>query len=334
MRILIIKPTALGDVAQALLVVPALKEVYGCDHLAWVVDKDYQPLVEASPWVDEVIAFPRRRWKERLRIGELLSWCRQLRKPRFDIVLDLQGLARSGFMTWVTRAKRRIGLVSAREGSRIAYNEVFNDHQGSAIDRYYQAVEYVLGANLGKKRCLYHLEAFDHIDKELQGGDYLVMHPYSNWQTKLWPWQNYQKLAAELPMQRFVLVGNGPYFHCEARNIIDLRGQTNIFRLMHVLSRAKVVISTDSGPAHVAALYNKPMITLFGATDMTKTAPTITFGKVLQSGKKCQPCLNRRCYEQRPMACMADLTVKAVVKELCGIIEMLENGSFTTNMSQ
>lgn len=317
MKVLVIKPTALGDVAQALAVVPALK-VSGCaSRLDWVVDEDYLPLMEACPEVDRAIPFPRRRWRGGGWLRGVPDWVRRLRGDAYDVVLDLQGLARSALMTRAARARRRIGLASAREGARLAYSEIVDDRGIShAVDRYARAVAQILGQDPSPW-----FRPFPRptgaLPETLEAGSYVVLHPYSIWETKFWPWENYSRLGGLLPDVRFVLVGNGPRFPWTAANGLDLRGRTPLDLLLRVLAGARAVVGTDSGPAHLAALFGVPLITLFGATDPARTAPRARGAQVLAAaGLPCRPCLSRTCGHSEPMACLRAVSAGEVARAL------------------
>lgn len=317
-KILIIKPTALGDIAHASLVLPGIKKRQPDWHISWVVDTDYVSLLKLCPGIDEVIPFPRKDWRWRWPVGEILQWTTALRKKEFDITLDLQGLARSAWMTWAAGAKRRIGLHSAREMAFLTYTEQVNDTAVHAVDRYRQAVEHLVGKIPADE--LHYLQAPAPYP-ELDGRKYIVLHPYSLWQTKLWPWEYYSRLANALFQETFVFVGHGPFFPISAPNIIDLRNQTNLMGLLSILGHAESVISTDSGPAHLAAALGKPVISLFGATDPSRTAPRVHKGEILYADIVCRPCLKRICSHSIPMACMEHIGVERVVKSILALKE-------------
>src|SRR5215212_7353539 len=125
-RIAIIKPSALGDVIHSLPVLGALRHKFPDAHIAWVVNRSYQQLLDGHPALDETIAFDRGALKGgwQKAAGASLALARQLRRRRFDLVIDLQGLARSALMTLATGAGRRVGLSTAREGAHLAYTDV------------------------------------------------------------------------------------------------------------------------------------------------------------------------------------------------------------------
>src|SRR5882724_4454437 len=124
MRILIIKPSSLGDVVHALPTVNRIRERFPDARIAWLINDTLAPLLDHSPIIDELIRFPRAEYANPAHAHHLLGFLRQLRARRFDLVIDLQGLFRSGLMTWATRAPRRIGRSDAREGARLAYTEI------------------------------------------------------------------------------------------------------------------------------------------------------------------------------------------------------------------
>ena len=324
-RILIIKPTALGDVAQACLVVPQIKKFWPAAHISWVVDSAYRPILELCPQVDAIIDFPRKAWRSSWPLREILAWSRQLRERRFDVALDLQGLARSGWMTWSTRALRRIGLASAREFASLAYTEKVADDALHAVDRYRQAVSQLLGQKLNSDISGIYSQLCTPEPSQLvpwSSQNYIVFHPYSMWATKLWPWERYGQIAEALPKEKFVMVGSGPFFPVTTMNILDLRGQTSLTELLRVLGHARAVISTDSGPAHLATALGRPVISIFGATDPSRTAPRCTQSIVLTAANDvpCRPCLKRTCSHLQSIKCLEEVTLSSVLEALCQLI--------------
>ncbi|MEO0454028.1 MAG: glycosyltransferase family 9 protein [Verrucomicrobiota bacterium] len=271
MKVLVVKPTALGDVAQALLVVPQLKRSGFCQQLDWLVDEDYAPLVESCPEVDEIISFPRARWRRTPRLDQMFFWFRDLAGRGYDLTLDLQGLARSGIMTRMTHANRRVGLSSAREFASFAYTEMVEDYASHAVDRYQQAIEHCIG----KPALIEPIHAQEKIEThpELRGQTYTVLHPYSQHERKMWPWQNFEKLVEAMPEEKFVLIGRGDFFPLLSDRVVDLRNRTDLKSLLEVIAHAKAVVSTDSGPAHMGVALGVPVVGIFGATAPERTAP-------------------------------------------------------------
>jgi heptosyltransferase-1 len=310
-KILLIKPSALGDIVQALPVLTGMRRRWPAAKIDWIVNDSLREILEGHPCLNKVILYPRRRWSSPLRLPEMLRWARTLREERYDLVVDLQGLLRSGLMTRATRAPRRLGLLSAREGAHLAYTEIVHDTALSAAERYLTCLEHL---GIPPQPLDFQLVARAPLPAPLAAfGPYIALHPYSRWRTKLWPWRYYQELVDSMPDQRFVLVGEGPWFPLESPGrLVDLRGRLTISELVTVLDRAVSVLSTDSGPAHIAGALGRPTLALFGATDWRKTRPSGANVLVHTRALFCSPCLNRTCWRDTPVECMSLLGPKEI----------------------
>jgi heptosyltransferase-1 len=319
MRVLVVKPTALGDVAQALLVAPELKRSGFCKQLDWLVDEHYQDLVRLSPEVDRVITFPRSRWRRSRRLDHMFVWLRRLASGGYDLTLDLQGLARSGLMTCMTHAPRRIGLRSAREFSRLAYNEFVRDDAIHAVDRYAQAVGHCLEREVHPQPLA--PAWLPESSLPLPEPPYVILHPFSQRSGKLWPWQRYEAVARALPDIRFVIIGQGTAFPVLAENVIDLRNRTSLSDLITLIARAEAMVSTDSGPVHMAVLLGKPVVAIFGATSPRRTGPRGEKVIVLDRSPEVEDYGQRRLLnDTRAAERMASIGVEDVVEALGKIL--------------
>ena len=134
-RILVVKPSSLGDVIHAVPAVNLLRRRFPNAHLAWLVNDTLASLLRNCPFLDEVIPFPRDRFGRPSQWGEFRRFLHGLRRQQFDLVVDLQGLFRSGLIAWGTRAPRRLGMSDAREGARLFYTEVARVPRIHAVDR-------------------------------------------------------------------------------------------------------------------------------------------------------------------------------------------------------
>lgn len=310
MKILIIKPSALGDIVQALPVLTGLKRRWPEAEIDWIVNDTLREILEGHPCLRKTILYPRKRWNSPKRLPEIWRWGKRLRAEKYDITIDLQGLLRSALMTWAAASPRRLGLLSAREGSRAFYNEFIADTAISAAERYLTCLEHL---DIPVQPLDFQLSARAPLPEALQNhAPYIVLHPYSKWRTKLWPWRYYQELVDLMPDQRFVVVGEGPWFPLEAPQVVDLRGKLTISTLVTVLDRAQSVLSTDSGPAHIAGALGRPTLVLFGATDWRKTKPSGAKVRIHTHALFCSPCLKRTCWRDTPMECMSLLTPQKV----------------------
>ena len=124
MKILILKPSSLGDVVQALPVVRLLKRHFPTAEIHWWLDAALAPLLEGDPDLASVVRFERRRWASPVHWPEMWRSVRWLRAQNFDWVIDLQGLARSGAFAWLANGKLLVGLDDPREGARGFYDVI------------------------------------------------------------------------------------------------------------------------------------------------------------------------------------------------------------------
>jgi heptosyltransferase I len=298
MRILIIKPSSLGDVIHALPTVNLIRRKFPDAHLAWLINADLTSLLSRCPLLNDRIEFHRHD------AGAWWPLLRRLRRERFDLVVDLQGLLRSGIMTAATFAPRRVGLSDAREGARLFYNEVVTVPRTHAVERYLLAARH-LGCDAGLIEFPLGLPA------STAPRTLIAVNPSARWQTKLWGDDKFAALIRRLPQDRVVLTGSAadaPRLASLAGGCRNLAGQTNLFELADLYQRCAVVITNDSGPMHLAAAVGTPVVAIFGPTDPSLTGP---YGKghvVLRAGIPCSPCFKNYCANPVKMECMQKIT--------------------------
>ena len=311
-RILIIKPSALGDVVHALPVLNLLRRRWPGSHIAWVVGGAFASLLEGHPQLDEVIRFERRRfgrgWRDPGAAVGLFQFMRNLRRGGFDLVLDLQGLLRSGWMTMRTRAPMRVGFADARELAHLFYTHRVAVHSQDrhAVDRYLKLCESI-GCGRSPVEFTFHVTDEDrqHVT-DLLGDErpYAVLLPGTNWPTKRWPVDYFAELVSPLRRQFGLeaVIAGGPDVAEIASQIpraINLIGKTsNLRQLVALLERADLVIANDSGPMHIAAALNRPLVTMFGPTNPLRTGPYGRLDSVVRLDIACSPCYSRRCSHQ------------------------------------
>ncbi len=319
MRILIIKPSSLGDVVHALPTVNLVRRRFPDATITWLINDNFASLLKKDcPVIDGIIAFPRRELGKLWRLPRALKFLRRLRAERFDLVIDLQGLLRSGIMTWATGAARRVGLSDAREGSRLFYNEIVQVSRAHAVDRYLLAARH-LGGEAGPVEFPLPSVASDiaFIDELVPPARPLIaVNPSARWETKLWGDDRFAALIKQLPRDRVVLTGSAedaPRIEKLAQGRANLAGKTDLAQLAEVYRRCAVVITNDSGPMHLAAAVGIPVVAIFGPTDPALTGP---YGKrhvVLRSGIPCSPCMKAECHHTPRMECMSLVTVEQVM---------------------
>ncbi len=194
-RIGLIKPSALGDIVHSLPVLHALRVRYPEAHLTWIVNRAFEPLLRGHPELDEVFPFDRQAG-----IRCVPGFARELLRRRFDLVIDLQGLLRTGLMAAGSLARRRIGLSSARELAAWFYTDVVRVSDNGAmhaVDRYWLVAE-ALGAGDVPKvfRLPRDAEAEAWAEQQLRfmPRPRFMVAPGSRWVTKRWPVEHFAEL--------------------------------------------------------------------------------------------------------------------------------------------
>jgi lipopolysaccharide heptosyltransferase II len=241
-----------------------------------------------------------------------------LRDRKFDLVIDLQGLFRSGWLAWQTRAPVRIGLANAREFAWIFYTHRVETGtpQQHAIERYLMMAK-TLGCNTSPIEFQFHLTDDDraHTANLLGDGEaFALLLPGTNWPTKRWPVENFAALVQPL-RERFglktVVAGSADDRDLALRiGGIDATGKTTLRQLVALLERAQIVIANDSGPMHIAAALGKPLVTMFGPTNPVRTGPYKREDSVVRIDIPCSPCYSRTCSHR---SCLRWLGVEAVM---------------------
>ncbi len=303
-KILIVKPSSLGDIVQALPVASGLKRHWPAAKVHWVAFRPYDELLALHVSLDRVIPIPFRRWNDQRGWVGLLPWLRSLRQENYELVLDLQGLLRSALISFCTRAPRRVGLWTAREAAILFYTERILEPPGLAQEKY---LEFLRHLGISPDPYEFGLVPPPVAIAGLEGKAYVVLHPYARWRTKLWPWRFYQELVDLLPEVFFVVVGEGNWFPLRGKNLLDLRFKLPLSQLAAVLSEAQATVSTDSGPAHLSAALGTPTIVLFGATDWRRMRPVGKNVFVEYYAVPCAPCERRRCPQPNPMVCLSGI---------------------------
>jgi lipopolysaccharide heptosyltransferase I len=316
MRILIIKPSSLGDVVHALPTVNLIRRKYPRAHISWLVNDTLTSLLQHCPIIDEIIPFERRRFGSLTQLPRFGKFLTMLQGRHFDIAIDLQGLLRSGIISWATRAPRRIGLSDAREGARWFYDEIVEVPRIHAVDRYLRAAQH-LGCDSTP------VEFPLGVSGSVTSEGLIAVNPSARWSTKLWGDDKFAEVIRRLPPERIVLTGSAAErepIDRIAQGRRNLAGQTDLFQLAELYRRCAVVITNDSGPMHIAAAVGTPVVAIFGPTDPALTGP---YGKrhvVLRAGISCSPCFKDYCTNRVRMECMNLVSVEQVLKAAEGFM--------------
>jgi heptosyltransferase I len=322
-RIALIKPSALGDIIHSLPVLTALRQRFPHAHISWIVNRGYEPLLYGHPDLNETLGFDRHAsragfWKASAGFAGFLK---TLRRRTFDLVIDLQGLLRSGIMTLATGAKRRVGMSSAREGAGWFYTDVVpvpDFESQHAVDRTWRVAE-ALGAG-AEKKC-FRLSIAD--DARLWADEILAVLPRpwlavgigARWLTKRWPPEHFATLIRKAQNEfggTALFVGGPdeiPLAQTAARRlegpVLQLAGRTSLPQLAALLSRVDVMISNDTGPLHLAVALGRPVVAPYTCTQVRQSGPYGQSARAAETTVWCRGSYRKKCNR---LECMAELT--------------------------
>jgi lipopolysaccharide heptosyltransferase I len=327
-RVLIIKPSALGDVVTALPVLRGLRRSFPQAHLAWLVQAPYAPLIDRDADLDEAVLFERRRlgraWRSPSAAAALGGMLRRLRRARYDWAIDLQGLLRSGLFAAATAAPVRAGFADAREGAAAAYTHRLRPRAAHTVDRNIELAR-ALGVDArpedldlavppAGRRAAAALLA----EANLPRGRFVACVPPTRWATKRYPPRQWRRVVDGLSrLAPVALLGTAAdralCAHVAAGGddrVANLAGRTPVAALAGVIEAAGAVVCCDSAASFIAAAVGTPAAVLIGPTRPQRTGPYGGRGEALVADVPCQGCLKRRC---RHVTCMASIDPSAVV---------------------
>jgi lipopolysaccharide heptosyltransferase I len=332
---LIVRLSSIGDVVHTLPALVALKKRYPHARIDWLVESRFREVLLDNPWVDRLVevdtlGFRRapislRSWRDLLRsVGEL-------RRVRYDAVLDLQGTLKSAVCSRLTRTQRRIGFATSELKERAAallYSErVGNNGAGPhVIDRNLHLLS-ALGIETRERafpitvpetvedRAMRTLGSFP------LGSGYVVLNPGGSWPTKRWSPKRFGELAAAISRELGLssLVIWGPNERALADEIVRTAGgaahlapETKLRDMMALIKRARLFVSGDTGPLHIASAFSVPSVAIFGPTDPARNGPFLDGDEVVGKTVPCGPCYKQRCpgYDN---VCMTEIEVSDVM---------------------
>ncbi len=350
-KFLVLRLSAVGDVIRTLPAVKALKESYPFSHITWIVEESSMNLVQSQPGIDEVILFPRKRWTREIKslkgirrtLQEMKVFISGLRKRKFDIVLDFHGILKSGLLSFLSGAPKRIGFDrgSSREGNFL-FSTVKVRLPNKRLSRFERNFRLLKGLGLepssGDSKLHIPTEDKSYIDSFFKAvtlpikRPLVVIHPGTSPKTayKRWMPDHYSLLADRLIGQlggsAIFTWGPGELKWIEgirngmkAESILAPRTET-LTQLGEVFRRCDLYVGGDTGPTHIASLVGVPVVVIYGPTDPVVNEP---FGRHVKVRKDvgCNPCRNRNCKE---LTCLEAVTVDDVLK---GVKEIISTGS-------
>lgn len=298
-RILIIRPSALGDVCRSVPVLVTLRRAYPEAVIDWLVQDAFAPAIAAHPDLTGIVPFPRKelaKWYTPSTTPAVRRFLAALAEKKYDIAIDCQGLLRSGLFALATRAPRRIGFDNAQELGWLGLTErIHAPRTLHTVDRMLLLAEAAAkGGQTTEQQFDMRLytapedRAWITEHAALGRARFAVIAPTTRWPGKRWAGERFAAVAEELlrtslfGIEKIAIVGSASereqcpeLLAMAARDerIVDLIGKTSVGQLMAVIERGSVLVGCDSAAVHMAVGFDKPMAALYGPTRVDRVGP-------------------------------------------------------------
>jgi len=319
-RILAVKPSSLGDIFHVFPALELLRRNFPEAELDYLVHPAFAEILDYSPFpVSRRILFRRKELgRPETMVPEFLNLVRELRRNRYDLIVDFQGLVRSALFAAAAKGGPVVGFAYPREPlARLGYRRVFDAGAGHAVERNVRLVNLLCEKNdpvpepVPPENPGHAAELVKLIGTPPE--ELVALLPGSRWETKKFPPSLFAEVirqihaarpkcvfavlgaASDLPEQEAIRTAAG-----DGIPFLGLAGKTSLGVMMEALRRARLVVSNDSGPMHAAAALQRPVFGFFGPTDPEKTGPYGKHHHIYQLPLGCRKCLSRTCPETPP----------------------------------
>ncbi|NIQ00109.1 MAG: hypothetical protein GWM98_06535 [Nitrospinaceae bacterium] len=319
-KILVLKLSSLGDVVHTLPAVRTLRANHPDAFIAWMIEERYRDLLLQNPDVDEVIPVRLKHWRQHWNgrtLGEIRGFLNHLRSRRFDTVIDLHGLIKTGVLAWVSGAPERIGF--PRDLCKEKWNTWFTNRRGPCSGPGTHVVD--LNLDLvqqagGKRRWAephpfqvpeadrLRVQTFWDAHPELTARPVVGVNPGVGFATKEWTLERFAQLADRIieTLGYSVLLTWGPGEEDKVRRIQErMQGPawvappTSLLESIALYRHLALFVSCDSGPLHLCAGLGIPTVSLFGPTDPARNGAFGPRNRAVHHVLSCSFCWKKRC---------------------------------------
>jgi heptosyltransferase I len=321
-KILLVRLGALGDIVHALPVAAALRERYPDAQIDWLVDRRHAAVLDFVPVISRPVTVDSRGW------GASFEAVRALRRERYDVAVDLQGLLKSAAFARLSGAARVIGFARAHLRERLAagfYSEACDPGDVRHVIDKNLSVLALFGIGGRPRRFPLAVPesaacepVAERVRREGLRG-YALINPGAAWPNKQWPPARFGEIGSLLSLRHRLLpvVLWGPGEEGIAARVVEASNGTAmaappsaIGDLLALARGARLMLSGDTGPLHLAAALGTPVVALFGPTDPARNGPWSASDISLSRYDDCVCHYQRRC--RRSRGCLEDLFVEDV----------------------
>ncbi|MGH9604569.1 MAG: lipopolysaccharide heptosyltransferase I [Terracidiphilus sp.] len=293
-KILIIRLSSIGDIVHALPAVTALGATYPDAEISWLIEARYAALLEGNPFVKRVLTLDTLGWRKRIfsiqTARQVAESIRCLRSEAFDVVVDFQGLVKTGLIGRLARSGRRLGL-SADWLKEPASGWFYSEQAPAPGAKHVVEESLALAKWLGARtdRWEFPLPRGESDERwatetlaRIKAARFILINPGAGWTAKRWPPSNYSRLIARLEHEGSwsVVLSGSPAEAEEIQAIARDSGARQahyvpacIRRFIALARRARLFIGGDTGPLHIAAALRAPIVALYGPTDPERNGP-------------------------------------------------------------
>jgi heptosyltransferase I len=346
MNILIVKTSAIGDVTHTLPALNVLRYHFPEAHIAWLVEEDSAEILNNHNALNRVIICRRKQWIKDFSkpfsffkiLKEIRNFIKTIRDTEYDLVIDFQGLLKSGIWVFFSRGKRKVGFgpgMDHAEYSFIFLNErvpavSMEDHAVhrelmllSAIDIPYQKIEFEFPIEFSDREKIKKLLWSNMISETDR---VVAINPIAKWDTKLWESHKFAQVADRICHKGLKVCFTGAKDDFDeiekissfmSHNAVNLSGKTTLKTLAALYEISEFLLTTDTGPMHIASAINTPVVALFGPTAPSRTGPFGDCHQIVSVKKDCSPCFKRSCTTK---SCMKEITVENVMEKIEDIL--------------
>jgi heptosyltransferase-1 len=344
-RLLIVRLSAMGDVIHTLPAAQALRDLFPKATIGWLIEERWAELLCAPgtprrgprsvqrPLADWVHTVKLAEWrKSLLRLTTLEQIARgwnDVRAARYQVAVDLQGAIRSSVLARWSGAQLIYGTAEPRESpASLWYTRPVVTRGTHVIEQNLSIVEAIAGRRLRAPAVEFprDVAAEERVEQHLRQsgvGDFALVNPGAGWGAKRWPAERYGRVAGGLANCGVrVIVNYGPGEENLAKDVEASSGGNaktlacSITELIALTRRARLFIGGDTGPLHLAAALQVPVVAIFGPTDPARNGPYGTRSVVLRNPASS----TTHARKQEPDQAMLEISVDAVADAARGLL--------------
>ena len=321
----------IGDAVMTTPALRAVRESFPEARITVVANPLVAKLFEYHPDCDEVIVYDKK--GRDAGVFGFLRFVSRLRRNKFDCAILLQNAIEAALLSFLAGVPKRAGYVTDGRRLLLTHPVPVSDQELALhhTDYYLHMLAQVGVTTAAKAQCLaLRAEEVQWAAQNMPRGRFVVINPGAAYgSAKRWIPERFAAVADEL-VNRYglsVVLSGGPAeievgediamaMQAPCQNLI---GKTNVRQLMALLAASSLMVTNDSGPMHVAAAFNVPMVAIFGPTDHTTTSPWGTNAQIVRHQVECSPCFLRQCpIDHRCMQRVTAADVLSAVVEILG----------------